>query len=212
MSLVHFDYDYETGCRQYRSCFANSFFFLCVCVCVCGPQIRGVQGETSAIFEKGGLQPEERHPLHAMFRTDGGQSEGANRVLPLVHVSASVFAEPNTFIIPSWLSFFFFFINHIFSIHRLLCRSRGLPFIPHLDSLPNLNRSSDGPVRLPIVDKYKVKVSAIKLSVIVFRWSRFDWVRLRFVSTVYLDWRQSHAVLIEEDQLKTCWCFALDAN
>uniref|UniRef100_A0A6Q2ZIR5 Tr-type G domain-containing protein n=1 Tax=Esox lucius TaxID=8010 RepID=A0A6Q2ZIR5_ESOLU len=31
----------------------------------------------------------------------------------------------------------------------------GLPFIPHLDSLPNLNRSSDGPVRLPIVDKYK---------------------------------------------------------
>uniref|UniRef100_A0A8C7ZPM6 G1 to S phase transition 1 n=1 Tax=Oryzias sinensis TaxID=183150 RepID=A0A8C7ZPM6_9TELE len=31
----------------------------------------------------------------------------------------------------------------------------GLPFIPHLDSLPNYNRSSDGPVRLPIVDKYK---------------------------------------------------------
>ncbi|XP_023676560.1 eukaryotic peptide chain release factor GTP-binding subunit ERF3A isoform X1 [Paramormyrops kingsleyae] len=31
----------------------------------------------------------------------------------------------------------------------------GLPFIPHLDSLPNFNRSSDGPVRLPIVDKYK---------------------------------------------------------
>ncbi|MGH0118765.1 UNVERIFIED_CONTAM: hypothetical protein FKN15_062227 [Acipenser sinensis] len=31
----------------------------------------------------------------------------------------------------------------------------GLPFIPHLDSLPNFNRSSDGPVRLAIVDKYK---------------------------------------------------------
>ncbi|XP_072298452.1 G1 to S phase transition 1, like [Eucyclogobius newberryi] len=31
----------------------------------------------------------------------------------------------------------------------------GLPFIPHLDSLPNLYRSKDGPVRLPIVDKYK---------------------------------------------------------
>ncbi|XP_006637246.1 eukaryotic peptide chain release factor GTP-binding subunit ERF3A isoform X3 [Lepisosteus oculatus] len=31
----------------------------------------------------------------------------------------------------------------------------GLPFIAHLDSLPNFNRSSDGPVRLPIVDKYK---------------------------------------------------------
>lgn len=35
---------------------------------------------------------------------------------------------------------------------------RGLPFIPYLDSLPNLNRSSDGPVRLPIVDKYKVRM------------------------------------------------------
>uniref|UniRef100_A0A8C4GRU3 G1 to S phase transition 1 n=1 Tax=Dicentrarchus labrax TaxID=13489 RepID=A0A8C4GRU3_DICLA len=31
----------------------------------------------------------------------------------------------------------------------------GLPFIDHLDSLPNFTRSSDGPVRLPIVDKYK---------------------------------------------------------
>uniref|UniRef100_A0AAR2IV39 G1 to S phase transition 1 n=1 Tax=Pygocentrus nattereri TaxID=42514 RepID=A0AAR2IV39_PYGNA len=33
----------------------------------------------------------------------------------------------------------------------------GLPFIPHLDSLPNFNRSSDGPIRLPIVDKYRVR-------------------------------------------------------
>ncbi|XP_077407388.1 eukaryotic peptide chain release factor GTP-binding subunit ERF3A [Vanacampus margaritifer] len=31
----------------------------------------------------------------------------------------------------------------------------GLPFIPHLDSLPNFTRSFQGPVRLPIVDKYK---------------------------------------------------------
>ncbi|EHB04174.1 Eukaryotic peptide chain release factor GTP-binding subunit ERF3A, partial [Heterocephalus glaber] len=31
----------------------------------------------------------------------------------------------------------------------------GLPFIPYLDNLPNFNRSVDGPVRLPIVDKYK---------------------------------------------------------
>lgn len=31
----------------------------------------------------------------------------------------------------------------------------GLPFIPHLDSLPFFNRSTDGPIRLPIVDKYK---------------------------------------------------------
>lgn len=34
---------------------------------------------------------------------------------------------------------------------------RGLPFISHLDSLPNFNRSSEGPIRLSIVDKYKVK-------------------------------------------------------
>lgn len=31
----------------------------------------------------------------------------------------------------------------------------GLPFIPYLDNLPSFNRSYDGPVRLPIVDKYK---------------------------------------------------------
>ncbi|KAJ3608150.1 hypothetical protein NHX12_025200 [Muraenolepis orangiensis] len=31
----------------------------------------------------------------------------------------------------------------------------GLPFISHLDSLPSFTRSTDGPVRLPIVDKYK---------------------------------------------------------
>ncbi|KAM5152923.1 eukaryotic peptide chain release factor GTP-binding subunit ERF3A isoform 2-T2 [Mantella aurantiaca] len=31
----------------------------------------------------------------------------------------------------------------------------GLPFIPYLDNLPNFSRSVDGPVRLPIVDKYK---------------------------------------------------------
>ncbi|KAM4697582.1 eukaryotic peptide chain release factor GTP-binding subunit ERF3A isoform 2-T2 [Rhinophrynus dorsalis] len=31
----------------------------------------------------------------------------------------------------------------------------GLPFIPYLDNLPNFHRSYDGPVRLPIVDKYK---------------------------------------------------------
>ncbi|NP_001244034.1 eukaryotic peptide chain release factor GTP-binding subunit ERF3B [Equus przewalskii] len=31
----------------------------------------------------------------------------------------------------------------------------GLPFIPYLDNMPNFSRSIDGPVRLPIVDKYK---------------------------------------------------------
>lgn len=117
----------------------------------CRPQIRGVQGETSAIFEKGGLQPQERHPLHALFWPDGGQSEGAHRVLPLVHVSDSRFTEPFELLSPPCFQL----------IHPLSVHYRGLPFIPHLDSLPNLNRSSDGPVRLPIVDKYKVMVSAI---------------------------------------------------
>jgi len=31
----------------------------------------------------------------------------------------------------------------------------GLALIPYLDGLPTVNRSSDGPVRLPIVDRYK---------------------------------------------------------
>lgn len=45
--------------------------------------------------------------------------------------------------------------SHFTNVHIVVFR--GLPFIPYLDSLPNLNRSSDGPVRLPIVDKYKVR-------------------------------------------------------
>uniref|UniRef100_A0A8C5JYK2 G1 to S phase transition 2 n=1 Tax=Jaculus jaculus TaxID=51337 RepID=A0A8C5JYK2_JACJA len=31
----------------------------------------------------------------------------------------------------------------------------GLPFIAYLDNMPNFNRSIEGPIRLPIVDKYK---------------------------------------------------------
>ncbi|XP_049623196.1 eukaryotic peptide chain release factor GTP-binding subunit ERF3A-like [Suncus etruscus] len=31
----------------------------------------------------------------------------------------------------------------------------GLPFISYLDNLPNFNRSVDGPIRLPVVDKFK---------------------------------------------------------
>lgn len=92
-------------------CFYFPLTALACFLCLCGPQIRGVQRETSAIFEKGGLQPQERHPLHAMFRTDGGQPEGAHRVLPLVHVSAPVLAEPNLFIIPPCL-LLFLFINY----------------------------------------------------------------------------------------------------
>lgn len=45
------------------------------------------------------------------------------------------------------------------------CSSSGLPFIPYLDNLPNFNRSVDGPIRLPIVDKYKVQIKIIGLKV-----------------------------------------------
>lgn len=31
----------------------------------------------------------------------------------------------------------------------------GLPLIPYLDQLPSMNRSGEGSVRLPVVDKYK---------------------------------------------------------
>lgn len=31
----------------------------------------------------------------------------------------------------------------------------GLPLIPYLDNLPTMKRSGEGPIRLPIVDKYK---------------------------------------------------------
>lgn len=48
------------------------------------------------------------------------------------------------------------FYNHDDGQFSFLFSTRGLPFISHLDSLPNFTRSSDGPVRLPIVDKYKV--------------------------------------------------------
>lgn len=41
------------------------------------------------------------------------------------------------------------------------CSFSGLPFIPYLDNLPNFNRSVDGPIRLPIVDKYKVQIKII---------------------------------------------------
>ncbi|XP_049555726.1 eukaryotic peptide chain release factor GTP-binding subunit ERF3A isoform X3 [Orcinus orca] len=37
----------------------------------------------------------------------------------------------------------------------------GLPFIPYLDNLPNFSRSVDGPIRLPIVDKYKHNVEVL---------------------------------------------------
>lgn len=31
----------------------------------------------------------------------------------------------------------------------------GLPLIPYLNSLPTMERSGEGPIRVPIVDKYK---------------------------------------------------------
>lgn len=67
----------------------------------------------------------------------------------------------------SWYMYVLLLLNHspwllcycsFMSTNGLLCYFRGLPFIPHLDSLPLFNRSTDGPVRLPIVDKYKVRI------------------------------------------------------
>ena len=33
---------------------------------------------------------------------------------------------------------------------------RGPTFIDYLDSLPSFNRSIDGPLRMPIIERYKV--------------------------------------------------------
>lgn len=59
-------------------------------------------------------------------------------------------------------------LNHFFKwkgAHKIetnaFCFFSGLPFIPYLDNLPNFNRSVDGPIRLPIVDKYKVQIKII---------------------------------------------------
>jgi translation elongation factor EF-1alpha len=40
---------------------------------------------------------------------------------------------------------------------------RGPIFVEYLDSLPSLNRSIDGPLRILIVDRYKVCFIYIKL-------------------------------------------------
>lgn len=37
----------------------------------------------------------------------------------------------------------------------ILCVDRGPSFLDYLESLPSFKRLSEGPVRIPIVDKYK---------------------------------------------------------
>ena len=39
----------------------------------------------------------------------------------------------------------------------MLASSRGPTFIEYLDGLPSFNRSIDGPLRMPIVERYKVR-------------------------------------------------------
>lgn len=135
-----------------------------------------MQGETSAISEEGGLQPQKGHPLHALLRAHRSQPQRSLWTLPLVHVSTTavwshqvcvcvfvfglfvcVLREQKCVLIA--LFFSKVVCQNIYSIIFKWFTSRGLPFIPHLDSLPNFNRSVDGPVRLPIVDKYKVSWS-----------------------------------------------------
>lgn len=72
---------------------------------------------------------------------------------------------------------------------------RGLPFIPHLDNLPNLNRSSDGPVRLPIVDKYKVSPALFDLlSVMVETLPTNHFCSLQDMGTVILGKLESGSI------------------
>ena len=40
---------------------------------------------------------------------------------------------------------------------------RGPTFIEYLDSLPSFNRSIDGPLRMPIIERYKVCLDNLKL-------------------------------------------------
>lgn len=46
------------------------------------------------------------------------------------------------------LSFLLFYLN-------LSCR--GPAFLEYIDNLPSLNRPTEGPFRMPVVDKYKVR-------------------------------------------------------
>jgi translation elongation factor EF-1alpha len=44
----------------------------------------------------------------------------------------------------------------IIIIKPMILLFRGPTFIDYLDSLPSFNRSIDGPLRMPIIERYKV--------------------------------------------------------
>uniref|UniRef100_A0AAQ4NQU0 G1 to S phase transition 1 n=1 Tax=Gasterosteus aculeatus aculeatus TaxID=481459 RepID=A0AAQ4NQU0_GASAC len=125
------------------------------------------KGEFETGFEKGGQTRE-----HAMLAKTAGVKHLIVLVNkmddPTVHWSLERYEECKEKLVPFLKKVGF---NPKKDIHFMPCSGltgsnlkdpvpecpwyTGLPFISHLDSLPNFTRSNDGPVRLPIVDKYK---------------------------------------------------------
>ncbi|XP_034427053.1 eukaryotic peptide chain release factor GTP-binding subunit ERF3A isoform X3 [Hippoglossus hippoglossus] len=125
------------------------------------------KGEFETGFEKGGQTRE-----HAMLAKTAGVKHLIVLVNkmddPTVHWSLERYEECKEKLVPFLKKVGF---NPKKDIHFMPCSGltgsnlkdpvpectwyTGLPFISHLDSLPNFTRSTDGAVRLPIVDKYK---------------------------------------------------------
>ncbi|KAL7979167.1 hypothetical protein Chor_015191 [Crotalus horridus] len=92
------------------------------------------KGEFETGFEKGGQTRE-----HAML----AKTAGVKHLIVLINKMD----DPTV----NWSN-----ERQVLEFSSALCRNcTGLPFIPYLDNLPNFSRSVDGPIRLPIVDKYK---------------------------------------------------------
>uniref|UniRef100_G3NKR5 G1 to S phase transition 1 n=1 Tax=Gasterosteus aculeatus aculeatus TaxID=481459 RepID=G3NKR5_GASAC len=133
------------------------------------------KGEFETGFEKGGQTRE-----HAMLAKTAGVKHLIVLVNkmddPTVHWSLERYEECKEKLVPFLKKVGF---NPKKDIHFMPCSGltgsnlkdpvpecpwyTGLPFISHLDSLPNFTRSNDGPVRLPIVDKYKHTVEVLSL-------------------------------------------------
>ncbi|XP_053270068.1 eukaryotic peptide chain release factor GTP-binding subunit ERF3A isoform X1 [Pleuronectes platessa] len=125
------------------------------------------KGEFETGFEKGGQTRE-----HAMLAKTAGVKHLIVLVNkmddPTVHWSLERYEECKEKLVPFLKKVGF---NPKKDIHFMPCSGltgsnlkdpvpectwyTGLPFISHLDSLPNFTRSTDTAVRLPIVDKYK---------------------------------------------------------
>uniref|UniRef100_A0A8D0GRG1 Tr-type G domain-containing protein n=1 Tax=Sphenodon punctatus TaxID=8508 RepID=A0A8D0GRG1_SPHPU len=125
------------------------------------------KGEFETVFEKGGQTRE-----HAMLAKTAGVKHLIVLINkmddPTVNWSTERYEECKEKLVPFLKKVGF---NPKKDIHFMPCSGLtganlkeqsdfcpwyiGLPFIPYLDNLPNFNRSVDGPIRLPIVDKYK---------------------------------------------------------